>query len=133
MLLLDTNTLYWALTADPMIGRATRNLLSTPAPKYFSSLSILELQIKHVDSIVKGRRRFEVPENLTQKCILFGLFELPVKGEIAPEVSRLQTLIGHDPFDRMILAQAAKHNLRLLTADRELLSLGLDWVIDSQE
>lgn len=133
MLLLDTNALYWALTGKPFLGPKALRLIDITPMKHFSSLSLLELELKRIDAILKNRRLFSLPQGLSQKCVDAGLYELPVVAEISGEISRFQALIGHDPFDRIILAQASKNGLRLLTSDRKLLSLGLDWVIDAQE
>jgi len=40
-------------------------------------------------------------------------------------------LIKHDPFDRLLVSQAHRTGLRLLTADRVLLSLKRDFIIDA--
>ena len=44
---------------------------------------------------------------------------------------RFPELVGHDPFDRILMAQALVEQIPLLTADRILLGLGLDWVLDA--
>jgi PIN domain nuclease of toxin-antitoxin system len=40
-------------------------------------------------------------------------------------------LIRHDPFDRLIVAQASRVGLRLLTADHVLLDLRRDFILDA--
>ena len=40
-------------------------------------------------------------------------------------------LVRHDPFDRLLVAQATRAGLRLLTADQVLLGLGRDFIIDA--
>ena len=48
-------------------------------------------------------------------------------------VARFPTLVRHDPFDRMIFAQAASRpNTTFFTADKTLIALGLDWVVDAR-
>lgn len=42
-------------------------------------------------------------------------------------------LVRHDPFDRLITAQALCERLSLLTADSVLLRLGRDFIIDSTQ
>ena len=42
-------------------------------------------------------------------------------------------LVRHDPFDRLLVAQAARAGLRLLTADQILLALGRDFIIDANQ
>ena len=43
----------------------------------------------------------------------------------------LYCLVGHDPFDRMIVATASSSKLNLVTSDRVMLSLGFPWIRDS--
>jgi PIN domain nuclease of toxin-antitoxin system len=133
VILLDTNALYWYFVDSPKLGRAARNLLESSRQVFFSPISLLELGIKSLDAAARGRSTLRLPDDLTQLCAANGMLELPVKGEIEQEVTRFQSLIGHDPMDRIILAQASKHDLRLLTSDQTLLSLGFDWVIDAQD
>jgi PIN domain nuclease of toxin-antitoxin system len=43
----------------------------------------------------------------------------------------VQTARRHDPFDRLIVAQASCAGLRLLTADHVLLDLRRDFILDA--
>lgn len=61
-----------------------------------------------------------------------GLTELPFRASHAEEVGRLPALARHDPFDRMLLAQASAEGMRFLTSDAALLGHGLDWVVDTR-
>jgi PIN domain nuclease of toxin-antitoxin system len=133
VILLDTNALYWFFVDSPKLGRAARNLLDSSRQVFFSPISLLELRMKSMDAVARGRSTIRLPDDLTQLCAANGMLELPVKGEIEHESARFQSLIGHDPMDRIILSQASKHGLRLLTSDQTLLSLGFDWVIDAQD
>ena len=56
---------------------------------------------------------------------------LPFTVEAALETYFLTSLIGHDPFDRMILATARNHGAQLITSDRKMLELCFDWILDS--
>ena len=58
---------------------------------------------------------------------------LPFRVEDALETYSLSSLIGHDPFDRMILATARAHGAKLITSDRKILELGFDWILDSSK
>lgn len=59
------------------------------------------------------------------------LLELPFGIEAAVEVAAFSSLVGHDPFDRMIVASASSNQLNLVTSDRAQLGLGLGWIQDS--
>lgn len=50
----------------------------------------------------------------------------------ADAISLFTKLKKHDPFDRMLLAQANVEGLVLLSSDKTLLGLGLDYVIDAR-
>jgi len=56
---------------------------------------------------------------------------MPLKAEDFLELSGFPSLMKHDPMDRILLCQAARHNVRFLTADQKLLALGLDWIVDA--
>jgi PIN domain nuclease of toxin-antitoxin system len=50
----------------------------------------------------------------------------------ADEILRFGSLAKHDPFDRLILAQASASGAKLVTADTALLSLNLDFILDAE-
>jgi PIN domain nuclease of toxin-antitoxin system len=56
-----------------------------------------------------------------------GLLELPIQ---VSQVLTVQYLpwVHRDPFDRLLVAQAAQERLSLITADRTLLGDGVRWV-----
>lgn len=68
-----------------------------------------------------------------KKAIKSGLVELDFNANHAEAIPNFQSLARHDPFDRMILAQAQAEGLTLLTADETLLGLGLNFVVDARE
>jgi PIN domain nuclease of toxin-antitoxin system len=57
--------------------------------------------------------------------------EIPFGIEASVEVAAFSNLVGHDPFDRMIVASASSSQLNLVTSDRAMLGLGLGWILDS--
>ncbi|MEN9989555.1 MAG: hypothetical protein RL508_534 [Actinomycetota bacterium] len=124
-MLVDTSVLYWYLKGSPDLGRAAHNLLDSPHPVHFSPISVFELQSKAL------RNYFRLPENLGAAFIAEGFSEMPLKAEDFLELSGFPSLMKHDPMDRILLCQAARHNVRFLTADQKLLALGLDWIVDA--
>lgn len=78
------------------------------------------------------RNYFKLPENLGATLITSGFTELPLKAEDFIELSSFPSLIQHDPMDRMLLCQAARHRMTFLTADEKLINLGFDWIIDGR-
>ena len=72
--------------------------------------------------ISKGRYRLFKPIVEWRKELLTrGLTEIPIDGLIAAQAGELDWEHG-DPADRIILATAMRLGLRLLTADRKILS-----------
>ena len=53
------------------------------------------------------------------------------KMEHAEALRDFPELTRHDPFDRLLVAQASRAGLQLLTADHVLLGLGRDFIIDA--
>lgn len=121
--LLDTHVWLWLLS-DP--GRLVPEVLATlAAPQaqlYLSAASCWELAIKYRIgklSLPEPPERF-VPPRLVRD----GVTSLPVQVEHALHVSELP---GHhrDPFDRLLVAQAALERLTLVTADAQLEPYGV--------
>lgn len=126
MILLDTQTLFWYLTADPKLGRNASRILRNAPDLHFSSLSILELEIKFFDRAHPSQRV------VLSAAVNHGLKELRPTGAELERVSDYPSLNRHDPFDRALLMQASWHNADLYTSDVKLLSLDLPWIKDSQ-
>lgn len=118
-LLLDTHVLIWALTEDARLSDKAREMILDPENTvYYSAVSIWEVSIKHTNH----------PENvqftgreLAGFCEEAGF--LPVEMRIR-HVYALETLereeeapSHHDPFDRMLIAQAKTENMLFLTHD----------------
>lgn len=61
-----------------------------------------------------------------------GFALLDVTAEHAEGLRGFPELVRHDPFDRLIIAQAVTEGLTLITADRVLLDLGRDFVVDAR-
>ena len=125
-ILLDTNALVWLIRGSRDLGKNTIRQYLTSKTVYFSSFSLFELQIKRTND------KITLVDNLVEELESRGMKELTPRGQDAIEIRRFTSLVKHDPFDRMILAQASANNLTLLTSDRQLLSLGFDWVMDAR-
>lgn len=80
----------------------------------FSVINLWEIAIKRG----LGRHDFQYdPRVIRQGFIGQGYVELPVTGDHALAVEGLPPL-HRDPFDRLLIAQAASEGLTLLTTDR---------------
>lgn len=126
-ILLDTNALVWFAKGSKELGKNAKQLFLNSKVVYFSSLSIFELEIK------QASKKLKIADDLVDQLEAKGLTELSLKSKDAAEITRFGTLIKDDPFDRMILAQAAANGLSLITSDRQILSLDYDWVLDARK
>jgi PIN domain nuclease of toxin-antitoxin system len=124
--LLDTHVLVWLVRGVQDVSQRVRNLVESDRPTYISAISFVELAIK--------AQRNTLPElhGLAELFTAEGLRELPVDAASAQAIGRFPGLANHDPFDRILVAQAATHNLTLETADRKLLALGLPHINDAR-
>lgn len=127
MLLLDTSAMLWFVLGDKRLGKAAKNRLSAIHTVHFSSLSMVELEIKTMSG------KLQELNDLVRDFKQVGMQELPFKTDHVAFIRDYPQLVKHDPFDRMLLAQAKASNLLLLTSDRALLELGEDWIIDARE
>jgi PIN domain nuclease of toxin-antitoxin system len=126
-MLLDSHVLLWFSSGSNKLGPQAKRKIERANQLFYSSLSSLELGIKSVDG------RLTLPSNYFELLKTAGFSELAFDSEHATELRGMQTLVGHDPIDRGILATAISANLPLLTADRKLLALDLPFIFDAQE
>jgi PIN domain nuclease of toxin-antitoxin system len=125
MFLLDTNALLAHLLFPSRLGSKTVKSLGRSESVFFSSVSIAEISIKQLI------KKMTFSTSILQLATDSGLQELPFGIQAAVEVAAFSSLVGHDPFDRMIVASASSSRLNLVTSDRAILSLGLHWIQDS--
>ena len=113
-LLLDTHVLIWAMGEPDRLGPALRDVLEDPQHTLcFSVASLWELVIK----AALGREGFQVQPSVLRRTLLDGGFvELPIEAGHVLAVAQLPPL-HRDPFDRLLLAQAEREGLMLITAD----------------
>ena len=103
--------LLWSAegTLEP---RARRTLESAEAV-IVSAASIWEIEIK------RARGRLTAPVDVGERALEDGFVPLPITLAHAQEAGRLP-LHHHDPFDRMLVAQARMEGMTLATADATL-------------
>jgi PIN domain nuclease of toxin-antitoxin system len=115
----------WLAKGDSRLSSGTLKWLNSSSETVMSALSIAELEIK------AGIGKLALPKDFAELFLNQGIKIEAFGQESAASLSRFPSLVRHDPFDRMILAQAgAKSSTTFFTADRALVSLGLDWVVD---
>lgn len=110
-LLLDTHALIWALENNPTLSQAAREAIIDGENMVFvSAASVWEISIK------QALGKLEVPDNLLEEIELHRFTLLDINAVHANEAGKLPP-IHHDPFDRVLIAQAQVENLVLVTRD----------------
>ena len=113
-LLLDTHVVLWLLDDSPRLGSQGRGQIIGSTAVYVSAASTWELAIKAAVG------KITLPEDLEDAIDRSALRDLPVTRRHTL-VSDLMALPHKDPFDAVLVAQAAVERLTLLTADAKLL------------
>lgn len=112
--LLDTQVALWAITDSPKLAQAARTLIESPKTTvWVSTASVWEIAIKY------AIRRGDMPVSSEDAVRYFresGYQFLAIDAEHAIAVEGLPAH-HHDPFDRMLVAQALVEPMRLVTHD----------------
>lgn len=124
-MLLDTHVLLWLLDGNARLRPQARSAISASPQVLVSSITHTELRIKQMIGKVT------LPDGFADLVRRQGLRDLPYTVDHAGAVGSFEELVRHDPFDRMLLAQARFEGVRFCTADSRLLALGLDWLVDA--
>lgn len=122
-LLLDTHIAIWAVGNSARLSESARGLIADARNEILVSIgSLWEIAIKHA-----LRRRIEqMPISAAQGETYFraaGYRLLDVAAEHIRALEQLPSLHA-DPFDRILVAQAARESAELLTADTHLTGYG---------
>ena len=124
-LLLDTHIALWAITDNPKLSPIARDLIQTPKNTIWVSVaSIWEIAIKH--SLGRG----DMPVSSRDALQFFEESGYRILNIEAEHVVAVEELAAHhsDPFDRLLVAQAAAEPMRLITHDHKV-SLYSDTII----
>ena len=121
-LLLDTHILIWALNEDPRLpDKAREMILDENNAVYYSSVSVWEIAIKHA----KYPEEVEFTgKALSQFCQEAGFLPVEMRDRHVFALETISRAEGapshHDPFDRMLIAQAKAENMSFITHDSML-------------
>lgn len=121
-ILLDTHILIWALNEDPRLSdKAKEMILDEGNAVCYSSVSIWEIAIKH--AIHPEDVEFTGKE-LAGFCQEAGFLPVEMRDRHVFALETITRVEGapphHDPFDRMLIAQAKAENMSFLTHDSML-------------
>ena len=115
-LLIDTHIFLWAYGAPEKLTDDALSLLENESiEKYISAASAWEIAIKWATGAI------ELPEYpvtlIPAKVAEAGIHNLPISMQDALRVSELP-MYHHDPFDRILVAQAQRNHATILTNDK---------------
>jgi PIN domain nuclease of toxin-antitoxin system len=117
-LLLDTHTLLWFLADSPKLSGKARRAIAGASTVYVSAATAWEISIK------KARGKLKAPDDLEKEMLANRLEPLPVTVAHALAAGELP-FHHHDPFDRVLIAQAQAESLTLVSADRSFGECGV--------
>ena len=121
---LDTNVALFAAGQDQRLTPKVRKMIESHSRIAVSSVSMFELEMKAMIG------KLNVVPDFAAQMVAVGLEIESFDTKAAVQIRRFGSLIGHDPFDRMILAQAASvPNTTFYTFDETLAALGFDWIV----
>jgi PIN domain nuclease of toxin-antitoxin system len=120
-LLLDTHIALWAVADDPSLSEIARELILAPSNQvWVSAVSIWEIAIKY--KLKRKNPATDMPISGRQAIDFFRASNfrfLNIEPEHAVAVEALPDY-HQDPFDRLLVAQAALEPMRLITHDQRL-------------
>jgi PIN domain nuclease of toxin-antitoxin system len=130
-LLLDTHIVIRWLVEPNRLSREQKRVLDSAMaqnePVAISSMTLLEIAVLSAEGSKRLKASVGDLFEMLQNTLAFDL--LPVTFEIAREVAALGNLL-RTPTDRVIVATARVHRLRLVTADQLIIESNLVPVID---
>ncbi len=122
-LLLDTHVLLWSQSDPERLGPAREVLLNPANELFVSTAAAWEIAIK----TGTGKLRLPVPAASWWPTRLAALQAraLSIEPDDVLSVAGLPHL-HRDPFDRLMIAQARRRDLRLVTGDQQVWAYGGD-------
>jgi PIN domain nuclease of toxin-antitoxin system len=113
-LLLDTNALIWAFSDPKRLSEYAREKIRDEANDVLVSVvSVWEIGVK------RAKQKLDMPGDLEAMISAKKFDPLPLALRHALAIEALPHQ-HHDPFDRMLIAQAQVDGLTLVTSDREM-------------
>jgi PIN domain nuclease of toxin-antitoxin system len=116
--LLDTNTLLWLVSSPAELESSTLTVLSNPdTGVWVTAASAWEIAIKTRIGRLDGEALLSAWSEITANM---STTELPIESADAILAGRLPWA-HKDPFDRVIVAQALRRNLTIVTRDDKII------------
>ena len=113
-LLLDTHIVLWTLVNDPRLKPPARRLLDEASVRYVSAASTWEIAIKMNKGALTSISGFKLAwlQDAGFDLLIIDHEDTLRAGALAFD--------HQDPFDRILIAQAERHGLTLLSLDRKI-------------
>jgi len=119
ILLLDAHALMWWLLDDPKLSAPARGAISDAANEIVvSAATTWELAIKQAAGKIK------LDADLVAAVDSAGFSGLPVT-IVDAEAAAALPMLHHDPFDRMLVAQARRLDATIVSRDTQLEPYGV--------
>ncbi len=116
--LLDTHTFLWtALSPEKLSLKARTTILDPNHDIYVSVVSFWEMSLKF--ALGKIELQGMTPEDLPDAALQMGFNVLLLASEDAASFYQLPRLPHKDPFDRMLIWQAIRGDLTLISKDAD--------------
>jgi PIN domain nuclease of toxin-antitoxin system len=113
--LLDTHILLWWLAKDPKLLQTEINIITDPDNIIFVSAAVSwEIAVK------KMTGKLQAPEDLPTALAANDFIALPITIKHTQYLYQLPPH-HHDPFDRIMIAQAISETLVFMTRDAKIL------------
>jgi PIN domain nuclease of toxin-antitoxin system len=125
--LLDTHAMLWMLYGDRRLSRNAKRILQGSQPLYYSTVSFWEIALKRVrsgfDFQIEDDWDVLIPEGLREGGTL-------AIGLEASDCRLMEDLPLHhrDPFDRLMISQALRRRIGVLSRDDQWDAYGVERV-----
>ncbi|MEW6380193.1 MAG: type II toxin-antitoxin system VapC family toxin [bacterium] len=117
--LLDTHSFLWVLFDDDKLSEKVKKIVREPENEiYLSVITYWEISLKY--SIGKLELEGISPDELPIKAQEIGIETLGISAEETSSFYQLPKIKHKDPFDRLIIWQAIKRNIVLISKDEEM-------------
>lgn len=122
MLLLDTHAALWWLSDDPRLGAKCADLVGDGSNQVLlSAVVVWEVAIK------RSLGKLDAPTDFAATLLGAGAQALPIRVDHAEAVGELPWH-HRDPFDRLLVSQAAIEGAALVSDDQALRPYGVQLV-----
>ncbi len=122
-LLLDTHVLIWALSDYLRLPEKIIDLISESSNEvYVSVASLWEIAIKHKK---KPNEMFFTAEEIRNYCQRAGYLFLSLSIDNVTTFEKIDFSMSSDPFDQILISQSVSNNMKLITHDYKIKSVGV--------